>query len=416
MQVLGIIAEYNPFHNGHWYLIEEAKKDQRFDAVLCVMSGNFVQRGHPAVCSKWTRAEMALRCGADLVIELPFIHAVRSAYYFARGAIELLSGTRIVTHLAFGSESGNLENLKYVARVITAEPEDYRSILKETLDLGLSYPAARAKALHYYLKNSGLETEDLLLGPNNILALEYLRVIEQSNLPLKPLTIKREGSGYHESSLSNPSLASATAIRQALFENRLEHIQANMPRASWELLLQAIDSGRAPVPTDSLEQTILSRLRTLSIHEIKELYEVSEGLEYRIYEASRSCGTLAGLRQHIKSRRYSLTRINRILLYSIFGVSKTLVEELDKEGPAYLHILGLSDRGKQLLQKINNLSSMQVLNRGKDVKRFYEENKGYPSGTMLELDIKATDVYSLLMPDPGARIGARDYTTSPIMI
>ncbi|KUG03083.1 hypothetical protein ASZ90_019544 [hydrocarbon metagenome] len=417
MQILGIVAEYNPFHNGHLHLIEEAKKYQHFDAVVGIMSGNFMQRGEPAVCSKWARAEMALRCGMDLVIELPFIYAVRSAYYFARGAIESLSRTGIVSHLGFGSESGNLEQLKQIARVIAFEPADYRSILKEHLALGLSYPAARARALNDYLGHTGLEIEGLLLGPNNILALEYLRVIEEMKLPLHPLTVSRKGRSYHDPSLSTATLASATAIRRALFEHQnFEDIQVNMPQASWEVLRQAIDSGQAPVLPDSLEQAILSRLRTLSIHEIKQLYEVTEGLEYRIYEASQSCGTLAGLRQHIKSRRYSLTRINRILLYSLFGVSSSLVDELDKEGPTYLHILGFSNQGKQILKEINYRSSMRVLNRGKDVKSFYEENKGYPSGYMLELDIKATDIYSLLMPDPAARTAARDYTTSPVTI
>ncbi len=417
MQVLGIIAEYNPFHNGHLYLIEEARKRQHFDAVLSIMSGNFVQRGEPAVCSKWDRAEMALRSGVDLVIELPFIYAVRSAYYFARGAIESLYRTGIVSHLAFGSESGNLEQLQDIAKIITNEPEDYKFILKQKLALGLSYPAARARALHDYLGHNSLEMEGLLSGPNNILALEYLRVIEEMNLPLKPLTISRKGQGYHDSSLSTPTLASATAIRRALFEHQnFEDIQVNMPWASWEVLRQAINSGQAPVLSDSLEQAILSRLRTLSIHEIRQLYEVTEGLEFRIFEASRSCGTLAGLRQHIKSRRYSLTRIRRILLYSIFGVKSSLVDEFDKAGPAYLHILGFSNRGKQILKEINHRSSLQVLNRGKDVKSFYEENKGYPSGYMLDLDIKATDIYSLLLPDPGARIGARDYTTSPVRV
>ncbi len=415
MKVLGIITEYNPFHNGHRHLIEEAKKDQHFDAVLCIMSGNFVQRGEAAVCSKWARAEMALRCGSDLLIELPFIYAVRSAYYFARGALESLHGTRIVSHLAFGSESGNLEQLRFVAQIIASEPDEYKLILKEKLASGLSYPAARAKALQNYLGPGQLDLDRLLLGPNNILALEYLRVIEELNLPLTPFTISRKGPDYHDPNLS--TLASATAIRQALFTGQFgEDIQKTMPPASWEILNREISSGQAPVLSDSLEQAILSRLRTLSIAEIKQLCEVSEGLEYRIYEASRSCGTLASLRQYIKTRRYSLTRINRILLYSLLGVSKSLVEELDKEGPAYLHVLGLSKRGQEILQEINARSGLQVLNRGKDVKRFYEENKGYPPGSMLELDIKASDIYRLLMPDPAARTGARDFTTSPIRV
>jgi predicted nucleotidyltransferase len=415
MKVLAVIVEYNPFHLGHRYLIEALGQNQHFDAVICIMSGDFVQRGEPAVCSKWARAEMALRGGADLVIELPFIYAVRSAYYFARGAIQSLAACGVVSHLGFGSESGNIKQLQHLAGIIAAEPADYRDKIKEHLALGLSFPAARSRALQAYLGLSGSQADDLLLGPNNILALEYLRVIAELNLPLYPLTIKRKGQAYHDSDLG--SLASATAIRQALFNpQEPEDITSHMPSSAWEILQRETVQGRAPVAADSLEQAVLSRFRTLDLHEIRQLYEVSEGLEYRIYEGARSCGTLAELRRYIKSRRYSMTRVNRILLYGIMGVNRTLTAEIDQHGPSYLHVLGFSSQGQKILQQINKRSRLQVLNRGKDVKRFFEENRGYAPGAMLGLDIKAADVYSLLMPDPSARSGAREFTTSPVRV
>jgi len=417
MNILGIITEYNPFHNGHLHLINEARKMENFNAVVCVMSGSFVQRGEPAICSKWARAEMAIRSGVDLIIELPFAYAVRSAYYFARGALELLHKTGIITHIAFGSESGDIELLKTVSRIIANEPDDYRIILKDKLNLGLSYPTARAKALGEYLINTDNNIHDLdilLSGPNNILGFEYLRVIEELNLPIIPLTISRKGAAYHDTGLS--MLSSASAIRHAVSDTQgLKDIAPAMPQAAYDILQREILAGRAPILPYYLEQALLARLRTLSIHELRQICEVSEGLEYRIHEAAMSCGTLKDLQQYIKSRRYSLTRINRILLYALFGVQKEMIEELDEQGPMYIHILGLSSTGRQILQEIKHKSSLQVLNRGKDVKRFYEEYKGYSPGNMLALDIKTTDIYNLLMPEPGQRGAAQDFTTSPVI-
>ncbi|NLO21221.1 MAG: nucleotidyltransferase [Syntrophomonadaceae bacterium] len=415
MQVLAIIAEYNPFHHGHRYLIQAASENYNFDGIMCVMSPDFVQRGEAALCSKWARTQMALQGGVDLVIQLPFVCAVRSAYYFARGAMELIAQCGVASHLAFGSESGDLYQLQYLARIIAGEPEEYKGLIKKYLASGLSFAAARAKALHNYVNAGTGEIESLLWGPNNILALEYLRSIYELGLAIQPLTIKRKGPDYHDTQLSQ--LSSATAIRQALFDSTaLDNIAASMPESSWEILKREISLGQAPISSDLLETAILSRLRTMDRHEIRQIYEVSEGLENRIYEAARSCGTLADLRQYIKSRRYSMTRINRILLYSLLGISQTMMTHLDQHGPSYLHVLGFSPRGREILQQINSNSRLPVLNRGKDIKRFYEENRGYPPGTMLELDIKAADIYRLLMPNPQARTGGREFTTSPLRV
>lgn len=415
MQVLAIIAEYNPFHHGHRYLIEAAGQNQKFDGIICVMSQDFVQRGEAALCSKWARAQMALRGGVDLVIGLPFVCAVRSAYYFARGALEIIAHCGVASHLAFGSESGDLEQLQYLARIIAQEPDEYKGLIKKYLAQGLSFAAARAQALQNYAEAGNGVIESLLWGPNNILALEYLRSIHELGLAIQPLTIKRKGPGYHNTELAK--LASATAIRQALLDSKSgDNMTASMPQYSWEILKREIALGQAPINSDLLETAILSRLRTMDRHEIKQIYEVSEGLENRIYEAARSCGTLTGLRQYIKSRRYSMTRINRILLYSLLGISQSMMAELDQQGPSYLHVLGFSPRGREILQQVKNHCRVPIFNRGKDLKRFYEENRGYPSGTMLELDIKAADIYRLLMPNPNARTGGREFTTSPLRI
>jgi predicted nucleotidyltransferase len=321
MSVLGVVAEFNPFHNGHGYLLEQAKNHLGdFESVICVMSGNFLQRGQPAMCNKWARAQMAILGGADLVLELPFCFAVRSAYYFARGAVELLARTGVVTHIAFGSEHGNLQNLQEISQIITEEPEEFQQQLKKQLSLGLSFPVARAKALEQYFSNiDGIA--EILSAPNNILALEYLRIIQEQKLPLIPITIKRTGTSYHSDELS--AFASATAIRNGLMTFGPEKIHPFLPESSFNIIQQEISCGRCPVFVDSLEQIILARLRLISTRELSEILDVTEGLENRFKDAAAFSASLKDLLAAVKSKRYSLTRINRSLLYILFNLTQT---------------------------------------------------------------------------------------------
>ncbi|MDD2510124.1 MAG: nucleotidyltransferase [Syntrophomonas sp.] len=415
MAVLGIVAEYNPFHNGHLYLLEKSRQQGDFSATIAVMSGNFLQRGEPALCDKWARAEMALNAGVDLLIELPFCFATRSAYYFARGAVQLLQRTGVVTHLAFGSESGQLSLLQKIAGILAHEPESYKAILKKGLSRGLSFPLARSLALQEFMGADKKELQEILPGPNNILGLEYLRVIEEEGIPLVPLTIPRQGSSFHSSDLS--PFSSARAIRQALYQNlSWEKITSSVPPATEEILQREISLGRAAIGPDNLDQAIMVNLRLISTNYLKGIYEVSEGLEFRIKEAANSCGTLEELRQCIKSKRYSLTRINRTLLYTLFALSKNQIELYDQHGPQYLHILGFSAKGQKILQKIKIKSKLKIFSRGSEMKRACDENQGTALADMISLDSRATDVYSLLFPSPATRRGGRDFTTSPVIL
>lgn len=412
VKILGIVAEFNPFHNGHHYLITKTRQMVNADAIVCVMSGNFLQRGEPALCDKWTRTRMALCSGVDLVIELPFCCAARSAYYFARGALQLLHRSGIVTHLAFGSESGNLDLLQQLAAILSTEPPQFKTVLKDGLAQGMSFPAARARALQHTLPAAD-NLEDVLLAPNNILALEYLRVIQEYQLPIHPITITRAGAGYHDANLS--PLASASSIRQALHhEGITPNLHRSLPASSTAILEEQIRAGRAPVAADGLEQAVLVNLRKSCPEELEKVHEITEGLEHRILEYALKCGTLEELRQSIKSKRYSLSRINRILLYSLLGVSKHQIQQFDQAGPSYLHILGFSAKGQEILQKIKIKSPLPLLNRGSEVKRSADLWKGTVKGEMLALDIMASDIYCLLLPNPAQRQGSQDYTTSPI--
>ncbi len=411
MAVLGIIAEFNPFHNGHLHLLREANQLDKFSATICVMSGNFLQRGDAALCNKWSRTAMALQAGADLVIELPFCFAVRSAYYFARGAIQLLQRTGVITHLAFGSESGNLEKLQTLAHFLSNESLAYQEQLRNHLIQGISFASARSLALQAIFPDPDLKK--LLLQPNNILALEYLRVLEEEQSGIMPLTIIRQGSGYHSSELG--TMASASAIRSSLLADaKLDNLANSLPPSSLALLEQEITAGRAPITIEALEQSILIKLRSSSPQDLSTIYEITEGLENRILQGAMRYGTLEELKLFIKSKRYSMTRINRILLYLLLDIRFSQINAFDESGPMYLHILGFSTRGQKILQDIKNKSNLRILNRGSAVKQAYQDKSDPVVQAMLDLDVRATNIYTLLYPNPENRQGSQDFTTSPI--
>lgn len=415
MSVLGIIAEFNPLHNGHRHFIQAAQRSNDFSATICVMSGNFVQRGEAAMCNKWVRTRMALQAGVDLVIELPFSFAVRSAYFFARGAIQLLYRTGVVSHLAFGSESGQLEQLQSIAAMISQENQEYKNHLKYYLAEGLSFPAARSQTIQKIMGEQIINLEQTILQPNNILALEYLRVLEQESIPMQPFTIPRIGSGYNCMELSH--YASASAIRNSLLQHSAcDDYQNYMPADILDMLQQEINAGRAPVSHNSLGMAILAKLRTMSRDDLSKIYEITEGLEHRIQTAAVSSGTLEELRQAIKSKRYSLTRINRLLLYSLLDIETKQMLNFDQHGPLYLHILGFSTRGRKILQDIKNKSTVKIISRGSEVKNIYMNDTNFTLQAMLGLDIKSTDIYTLLYPNCSERQGSLDFTTSPLRL
>lgn len=412
MAVLGIVAEFNPFHNGHFHLIREMSKYGSFSAVICVMSGDFLQRGEPAICSKWARAQMALHSGADIVIELPCCFAIRSAYYFARGAIELLSRTGVVTHLGFGTENGDLQLLNEIAFILAREPETYKYELKKHLAQGLSFPAARTRSLQNQLNIPRETLHNTMLQPNNILAIEYLRVIKEKGIPITPLTIARIGS-YHSMDISE--IASASAIRRLLLsiDDNYNQIKSTMPQACLNILEQEIKLGRSPVFLKSLEQSLLIKLRTMSIEQLEQIYEISEGLEYRIQSAANNSRTLSEFKQLVKTKRYNATRISRTLLYILLAITKKQMLLFDQTGPQYLHILGFSTKGQKILQEIKLKSSLRILNRGSDVRETMEQKDNPVASQMMQLDVTASNVYSLLFPNPAARKGGTDFQMSP---
>lgn len=325
---VGIVCEYNPFHRGHKKQIEVIR--EKFGAetgIICAMSGNYVQRGHPAIFDKTLRAEAALRCGADLVLELPVTTALSSAEGFASGSVAVLS--KLCGGLCFGAETANSDLLQTTAQALLSE--EFPPLLRRELDRGCSFPAARQAALEA-MELAG----DLLESPNNILAVEYCKAIIRQSSPMKPLPIAREGS-YHaeEADLENPS---ATALRLRL-EKGLD-ISAYLPEAAGRVF------AAAPIHTLAAGQrAILGKLRTMTEAEFEVLPFGSEGLWRKLMGESRTQATLEDIAAAVKSKRYTRSRIDRMILCAFLGITAPMLEA---EIP-YVRVLAFNDRGREIL-------------------------------------------------------------------
>lgn len=419
MNILGIITEYNPFHYGHLYHLQKAKRLIEAEGVICIMNGNFVQRGEPALINKWARAEMALNNGVDLVVELPLIYGIRSAEYFAQGAIELLNGSGLVTHLVFGSEAGKIEPLEKIAQILIDNHHCLEHKIKELLSAGIVYPKAREVALKELLtkKSSKLDLsiEKTLTQPNNILGIEYLKALIKTNSKIKPLTIKRKGSEYHNMQLDH-KIASATAIRNIIIKKGTETAKDYLPINTFKLLKQEIQKGRGPVSTDNLTRIILSLLRTKSVDELLTYAEINNGLENRIIHAARNSGSYQQLIENIKTKAFTWTRIQRNLLHVLLNIKENDFNFIDEKRPQYLRVLGFNNNGRKLLSRIKACNSLPLVSKIANHIREIDTTTTNHMLRSLSYDLLASDIYSLLYPDTGQRKANQDFTISPIII
>ncbi|WP_405725933.1 nucleotidyltransferase [Anaerotignum sp.] len=406
MKTLGIITEYNPFHKGHAYMIAEAKKKSGADRVVVVMSGSFVQRGEPAIFDKWTRAEAALKNGADLVLELPVLFAASNAETFARAAVRILEESGIVDILCFGSESGDLRSMQEAARLMENETEEFQKLLKEQLNEGLSYPAARAKALETV---SQINSE-ILSRPNHILGLEYLKALDRYNCTMEPMTIKREGD-YNSPSLTD-GFASAAAIRKALAEGRSTEAMTQLPENIHEVYNKALSLGTAPVFWEELASALHYKLRTSSAEEIKEISEVVEGLENRILHSIDSYYDMKDIIDFIKTKRYTRTKIQRILLHILLDIKEKEVSYfMNLSKMPYIRVLGFRKDCSDILADLTENAKCPVLTNLKKAPALLNED----GLALLALEKTATDLHALAYPNPIYRAPNQDFT-KPLVI
>ena len=330
MNVCGIICEYNPFHNGHKHHIEQTKESFGATHIVAVMSGNFTQRGDVAIVDKYKRTETALKNGVDLVIELPVAFSLASAEQFAQGAVFLLNSLGCVNMLSFGSECGNINLLKETAGAVcfARESDELTSYMKN----GMSYPAALQKAIGKFYTDDVIET---LATPNNTLAVEYIKALDELASSIRPVTIKRKAAGHDSDLSTNPEIASASQIRKLLQAG--EDISAFAPDCNF--------SNTASLA--NLETAILSKLRFMSRNDMEKTPNVLTGLDNRIYKAVRVSTNLNELLFLIKTKRYTLARIRRIVLSAYLGITKNDL----KNNPSYVRILGMNGMGKEILSE-----------------------------------------------------------------
>ena len=316
MKIAGIITEYNPFHNGHAYQIEKVRQETGSDYVVIVMSGDFVQRGEPAVLDKYVRAHMALENGADLVLELPVSVATGSAEYFASGAVKMLADTGIVTDLCFGSECGSLMDLQKLADILAEEPEKYQILLRKYLKEGMSFPAARAHAVKDYAPDLA---SDLLDTPNNLLGLEYLKALKRLHSTILPHTIQREGNAYHDITVTDGRSASASGIRDTLMKSQGVFTDRILQQLPFPKLYKDYE-GLSPVSENSFSLPLLQKLRALQDQPLEQYFGVSAELSNRIWNRLDEFSSFSGFTDLLKTRELTRTSVSRALLHILLDV------------------------------------------------------------------------------------------------
>ena len=386
MQAVGIVAEYNPFHNGHLHHLQETKKLTNLP-VIAVMSGSFMQRGEPAFMSKWQRARLAVENGVDLVLELPATFSLRSAEFFARGAVDILNATGCVTHLSCGAESPDTDFVK-LASIITSEA--FQKELQSFLKIGLPYAAAYEKTLQALTDAKALNT------PNDILALEYSKALQNTNIT--PLFIQREAANYNDANIEG-NIASATAIRKAFLENNLDSLKQAVPQNVW----QALENHEAL--NEKLLWNLLSyRLRLLAPSEIASRTQCTEGLENLLKQAT-NCTNLEEAVTLCSNKRYPATRIRRLFMQLLLDKERCYLEQAE---PAYIRVLAFNDTGRQLLKVMKETATLPIITKlGKNP----SNGQSLAFTQQLELELAASDVLALLQNTP-SQMGS-DFLNSP---
>lgn len=364
MKVVGLITEYNPFHNGHFYHIKEARKETGADYCVVVMSGNYVQRGAPAFLDKYTRTRMALSCGADLVLELPVSFASSSAEYFSMGAVSLLNGIGVVDSLCFGSECGSISLLEEASKILETEPPLFKTKLNEALKEGKTFPQARMEALVPFIPDSDAS---FLASPNNILGMEYLKAIHTLQSPIIPYTIERVSAGYHKEALNEGKdsvISSATAIRKALKEGiGLSALMQHVPSEAYPFLKDSYKKTW-PVTEDDFSLLLQYKLMTENNKSLTKYLDVTPDLANRIAGMNRPGLTFLEAAKEMKSRQWTMTRINRSLLHIVLNITEESMKLYKAEGYAqYARILGIRKSSSPLLRAMAKKSNLPLITK-----------------------------------------------------
>lgn len=447
MNITGLIVEYNPFHNGHIYHLNKSLEKTNADASIAVMSGNFIQRGEPALFDKFSRAKAAVESGIDLVVELPSIYASQSAELFAKGSVSLLNSLGCVNSICFGSEEGNISALYLIASILCLEPQEFKEKLTYYLNEGMLFPTARNKALLDYINSTDFSIGDnfsdidlseerinnILSSSNNILGIEYIKQLISLNSNIKPFTIGRIHSEYNSEEISG-NINSATAVRKKLHEiisfaehnssdvNDLinsiqtsEDITNSIPESTLNMIASSIEKGFFPMYPEYFFETLISTI----IRDKKNLesyFDISEGIENKIFKAALVAKDYDELLNLIKSKRYTMTRIKRCLNNILLGVTKEDMEFAKGiDSIPYVRILAFNSKGREIIREIKKSSEIKIINKFSEVEHFMDD-KNFKF--LIENDIKCTDIYNTIYYKKNRPFlkGSMDYFIKPIYV
>ncbi|WP_400247034.1 nucleotidyltransferase [Niallia sp. JL1B1071] len=403
MKAVGVVVEYNPFHNGHLYHIQKAKELTDADIVVAVMSGPFLQRGEPALVSKWCRAEMALENGIDLIVELPYSFATQHAAVFAKGAVDILQGLGC-DYLCFGSESGDINEFSHTFLQLQEKQDEENLLVKELLKNGMSYPKAKSLAMQELtsLENdAGLN----LSMPNNILGYEYYKAVHTNHYPIEVCTVARMKADYHDKIFTSDTIASATSIRRALLkeEGSLKTVESFLPPASFYLLQKYKEAYLSYHTWENYWSYLKFRLLQSTAKELSTIYEMEEGIEYRFLKYVKEASSFHDYIRFLKTKRYTWTRLQRICVHILTNTKK---EEMAAQSqPAYIRLLGTTANGRYYLKEKKKQFALPIISK---LSSFDKEK--------IALDIRASQIYSLGVPAAvQERLLTMDYLQPPIM-
>lgn len=417
MNTTGIIAEYNPFHNGHLYQLNQARKESKADYIVIVMSGDFVQRGTPAVIDKYTRTRMALSNGADLVLELPVLWSTASAEYFASAGVTMLNNLGVTDSISFGVESDTLEQLSQIAAVLQEEPDCYKLRLSEALKQGDTFPVARKKALlspGILPKTADFKQIGAILDtPNNILGIEYLKALQKRRSPIAPAPVLRRGSGYHDTDLN--ALASASAIRLHMHQNgSSDELKAAMPDSALTLLQTYI--RQFPLLNEDNFSSILKyKLLLESDRGYSDYADCNPDLSNRILNGLNEYRSYSDFCDLLKSKEVTHTRISRLLLHIMLHIKNSdYLLGRESDYIPYLRVLGFRRDAAPLLSEIKKHAAVPLITKMADAKKILAADSW--ALRMLSMDIFAADVYNSVRTDITGRSAANEYTQGIVLL
>lgn len=421
MNILGLIVEYNPFHNGHLYHLTKSKEITKSTHTVAIMSGNFLQRGEPALFDKYTRAKAAVENGVDLIIELPTLFACQSAEIFSHGAITTLNSLNCINSICFGSEIGDIEILYTISKILVNEPNDFKLALKKYLNEGMLFPTARSNALFDYITNNNLiniSKESLLSilnSSNNILGIEYIKSLLKLKSSIKPHTITRINSEYNSEEI-NSSICSATAIRKTLKEtNNIDFISKVVPKPTFDIINEKIKNDFNPVFDENFFD-ILSSIILRDKNNLEGYFDVNEGIENKIYQNIFTAKSINDLHASVKSKRYTLTKIKRTINNILLGISKDdmyLVKDMNYM--PYIRVLAFNDKGREILKVIKSNSDINIINKFSKISYSIDDIK---FKTLIDYDIKSSNIYNMIYYKNNKHLlkGPMDFYQSPIYI